>query len=213
MDRIQFSSTPEASAELLALRTGELDLIFLTSPELAMQGAKLRPELASAALRLVRDPMPVSLFAFFSTRDPVVGGDAREKVALRRAIAMAFDDDEYIRVIDAGLSKVRHQVVPPGIDGFILDRVGYRRGPDNYRRNPDGSALTVRALIGTSSDDRKSAEFSKRMLDRIGVRVGFETLASSERLKRMTHCRVRGQNCSARCRRVSTRWRQCAHVR
>ncbi len=110
------------------------------------------------------------------------------------------------RAVQPMLSKVRHQVVPPGIDGFIpgyrnpnmydlatanalLDRVGYRRRPDNYRRNPDGSALTVHALIGTSSDARKSAEFSKRMLDRIGVRVGFETLTSSERLKRMTHCR------------------------
>jgi len=205
-DRIEFSSTPESSSELLALRNGELDLIYLASPELATQGGKLKPDLAGAGLRLVRDPMPVSILTFFSMRDPVIGGNARERVALRRAIAMAFDDNEYIRVLAAGLSTVRQQVVPPGIDGHVpgyrnpnmydpatanalLDRVGYRRGPDGYRRNPDGSGLTVPALIGTSSDARKSAEFTKRMLDRIGVRVTFETVTGSERLKRMTHCR------------------------
>jgi ABC-type transport system substrate-binding protein len=103
----------------------------------------------------VRDPAPVSILTFFNMRDPVVGGEAREKVALRRAIAMAFDDNEYIRVLGAGLSVARQQVVPPGIDGYLsgyqspnvydpatanalLDRVGYKRGQDGYRRNPDG---------------------------------------------------------------------------
>jgi ABC-type transport system substrate-binding protein len=142
---------------------------------------------------------------FFSMRDPTVGGDAREKVALRRAIAMAFDDDEYIGIAGAGFSTPRHQVVPPGIDGFVpdyrnpnlydpatanalLDRFGYRRGKDGFRRHPDGSALTIAALSGTSSDSRKSSEYTKRMLDRIGIRVSFEALTIADRLKRMSRC-------------------------
>jgi ABC-type transport system substrate-binding protein len=119
---------------------------------------------------------------------------------------MAFDDVEYIRVFDAGFSTVRHQVVPPGIDGHLteyrnpnqfdpaaanalLDRFGYMRGPDGYRSKPDGSPLVVSSLTGTSSDARRAAEFVKRMLDRIGVRVRFEVVTTSERLKRMTQCR------------------------
>ena len=43
--------------------------------------------------------------------------------------------------------------------------------------------------MGTSSESRKSAEFTKRMLDRIGIRVTFEMVTGSERLKRMNHCR------------------------
>ena len=160
VDRIEFSSTPEASSELLALRNGELDVILLSAPELATQGGELKPDLAKAGLRLVRDPAPFSIFTFFNMRDPMIGGEAREKVALRRAIAMAFDDNEYSRVIDAGLSTARQQVVPPGIDGYLsgyrspnmydlstanalLERVGYKRGQDGYRRSPDGSALTI----------------------------------------------------------------------
>ncbi|MEP7181896.1 MAG: ABC transporter substrate-binding protein [Betaproteobacteria bacterium] len=205
-DRIEFSSTPESSAELLALRRGELDLIYLNAPELATRDGKLKAELARDGLRLVRDTMPVSLLSFFSMRDPVVGGDALEKIALRRAIQMAFDDDEWIRVLDAGFSAIRHQVVPPGVDGHLpeyrnpnlfnpdaanalLDRFGYRRGADRFRRNPDGSALTVPVMIGTSSDARKGAEFTKRMLDRIGLHTAFEAIPGSDRMKRMAHCR------------------------
>ncbi|MEP7276171.1 MAG: ABC transporter substrate-binding protein, partial [Betaproteobacteria bacterium] len=163
------------------------------------------PELVRGGVQLVRAPMAVSLFTIFSMRDATVGGDAQTKVALRRALAMAFDDDEYTRMFDAGLSVVQQQLVPPGVDGHVpgyrnpnhfdpatanalLDRVGFRRGPDGYRRNPDGTALTVPALTGTSSESRKLAEFTKRMLDRIGVRVSFGTAPASERIKRMTHC-------------------------
>lgn len=205
-DRIEFSNTPEASAEILALLQGELDLIYLSLPELATQRGELRPDLARAGMHLVREPQPVSLMIFFSMRDPVIGGETLEKVALRRAICMAFDDEEYIRVIDAGLSSVRHQVVPPGIDGYLrnyrnpnlfdpatanalLDRLGYKRGRDNYRRNPDGSTLLVSQLMGTTSAERKRAEFTKRMMDRIGIRVTFEAVTLSERIKRMNSCR------------------------
>ena len=71
----------------------------------------------------------------------------------------------------------------------MLDRFGYKRGADGYRRMPDGSALVVTSLIGTSSTARKGAEFTKRMLDRIGVRTAFESVPAAERLKRMSNCR------------------------
>jgi ABC-type transport system substrate-binding protein len=206
LERVELSSTPEASAELLALRGGELDLIYLSEPELATRNGRLRDEFVRDGLALVRDPAPITLMAFFNMRDPVVGGNSHEKIALRRAIHMAFDDDEWIRVLDGGFSTVRQQVVPPGVEGFIpgyrnpnlfdraaanalLDRFGYKRGPDGNRRNPDGSALTVSVLGNTSSQARTRAEFAKRMLDQIGIRGSFESVERGEHLKRMAHCR------------------------
>ena len=205
LDRVDLFSTPESSAELLALRTGEVDLIMLQTVELAMQGDRLKPELAREGLKVVHDASPLTLMLFFSMRDPVVGGNSNEKIALRRAIHMAFDDDEWIRVIDGGLSKPRQQLVPPGVEGHLagyrspnrfdraaanalLDRFGYKRGPDGYRRNPDGSALTVSALSGISGASRTRAEFTKRMLDRIGVHVVFEAAPAAERVRRMSQC-------------------------
>ncbi len=113
LDRVEFSSTPESSAELLALRKDQLDLIYLAAPELATRDGKLLPELARDGVRLVREEQPTALLSFFSMRDPVLGGNSREKIALRRAIQMAIDDKEWIRVFDAGFSSVRQQVVPP----------------------------------------------------------------------------------------------------
>ena len=195
-ERVEFSFTPEASPELLALVRGELDLIMVFERELVINGGKLKPELAARGLKLVRDPSPTVLLSFFSMKDPTLGGNGNDRIALRRAIQMAFDDNEYIRVLEAGNATVREQVVPPGIEGHIdayrnpnafnpaaanalLDRFGYKRGADGYRRMPDGSALVVTSLIGTSSTARKGAEFTKRMLDRIGVRTAFECGAGS----------------------------------
>ena len=165
LDRVEFTSTPESSAELLALRSDQLDLIYLGAPELATRDGKLLPELARDGVRLVREDQPTALLSFFSMRDPVLGGNSREKIALRRAIQMAIDDKEWIRVFDAGFSTVRQQVVPPGVEGHVpgyvnpnnfdsaaanalLDRFGYRKGADGYRRKPDGSALAVTVLPG-----------------------------------------------------------------
>ena len=204
-DRISFFATPEPSAELLALRRGELDLIYATAPELATVDGKLLPGLAKEGIELVHDAPPVLIMYLFSMRDPVVGGASREKVALRRAIAMAFDDEEWIRLFDAGFAQPPDQLVPAVIEGHLpgyrnpnrfdpaaanalLDRVGYRRGKGGYRSNPDGTPLTVDMLIGTSSEARKEAEFHKRMLDRIGVRIAFEAAAQAERIKRSIHC-------------------------
>ena len=205
IDQLEFSSTPEAASELLALRRGELDLIFLSSPELAIENAKLKADLVRDRIQLVRDAAPIMFFTAFSMRDPVLGGSGREKIALRRAIAMAFDDEEWIRAFDAGLATIRQQMVPPAIEGHLrgytnpngfdpaganalLDRVGYTRGRDGYRRNTDGSPLVVSMLIGTSSTARSQAEFHKRMLDRIGIRIAFEALPSGERIKRTALC-------------------------
>jgi hypothetical protein len=169
-------------------------------------GRQALPDLTRDGVRLVREEQPTALLSFFSMRDPVLGGNSREKIALRRAIQMAIDDKEWIRVFDAGFSTVRQQVVPPGVEGHItgyvnpnnfdavaanalLERFGFRKAADGYRRNPDGTALAVSVLTGTSSDARKSAEFTKRMLDRIGIRITVESVTPAERLKRMTHCR------------------------
>lgn len=205
-ERLEFSSTPEAAAELMAVRAGELDLIQLNQPELATRDGTLRQELAKDGLVLVRNPVPLTVLSFLSMRDPVVGGNSQERIALRRAIYMAFDDREWIRLLDGGLSSVRQQVVPPGVEGYIdgyrnpnmfdpgaanalLDRFGYRRGADGYRRNPDGSALTVALLVDIKSQSRQRAEFAKRMLDRIGVRIAVESVTAAEQLKRMANCR------------------------
>ena len=204
LDRVEISSAPEGTSEVLALRRGELDLIPLAVPELAMRNGRLRDDFAREGIRLVRHQVNGTFVLVLNMRDPVVGGNAREKIALRRAIHMAFDDAEWIRV-EGEIPTVRHQVVPPGIEGHVpgyrnpnlysraaanalLERFGYRRGADGFRRLPDGSALTVNVLLENMLKTRKRGEFVKRMLDPIGIRVAIETVAPAEALKRIANC-------------------------
>jgi ABC-type transport system substrate-binding protein len=138
-------------------------------------------------------------------QDPVVGGFEPAHVALRRAIAMSFDDAEWMRTFDQGLAWPQQHLIGPDVVGYdpkyrnpngfdpatanaLLDRYGYKRGPDGYRTAPDGKPLVIRQIVGTSSTGRRVAEFMKRGFDRIGVRIEFDAIQPAERLKRMFRC-------------------------
>lgn len=43
-------------------------------------------------------PEPGLIFAYFNMDDPVIGGYQREKIALRRSMALGFNTEELIRV-------------------------------------------------------------------------------------------------------------------
>jgi ABC-type transport system substrate-binding protein len=92
-------------------------------------------------------------------RDPVVGGNSLDKIALRRAIAMSFNLNEYIRILRKGQAVRAEMLVPAGVNGHnpnyrssigynpvlankLLDHFGYKKGMDGYRRFPNGKALT-----------------------------------------------------------------------
>jgi ABC-type transport system substrate-binding protein len=201
-DRVEWLAIPEPATRLLALERGEVDVA--SAPQAAIQNNHLVPRLARQGIKLVRAaPTSVNWFSF-NLGDPQVGGTAAEKLALRRAIAMAIDDEEYIRV-ENGAATAPKYWIPPNIEGHdpgyrypirydpatanaLLDRFGYRKGSDGYRRAPDGSELTLTFQVGTKSRDRQLSEFLKRCFDRIGIRVNFEPLADSDKISHQETC-------------------------
>jgi ABC-type transport system substrate-binding protein len=202
-DRVELLVIPEPTTGVLALERGEIDI--LATPIAAIENNRLRPRLAAEGLRLVRGASPRLVWFAFNMRDPQVGGTEPANVALRRAIAMAIDDDEYVRVFENGTGNPPKYFIPPGIPGHdpadrhqvrfepatantLLDRFGYRKGSDGYRRRPDGALLSVTFIVGTSSRSRQWAEFLKRSVDRIGVRINFDTVAPADQLSRLATC-------------------------
>jgi oligopeptide transport system substrate-binding protein len=172
----------------------------------ALDGGKLREPLARRGIVLSGAIAPITEHLYFNMADPVIGGDAPERVALRRAIAMSLDDDAYIAQFHSGIGFLQPHPVPPGIDGHdatyrnpnaydlnsanaLLDRFGYRRAADGLRTRPDGSPLALTMLRLPDSSGRDQAEFMQRALRRIGVAVAFETLAPSAWAQRLTVCR------------------------
>ncbi len=205
IDRIEMIRIAEPGPALLALSKGEIDFLTVRQPVLAFDGAALKPELQAKRIRATRGAGEGFALLMFNMRDPVVGGLAPAQVALRRAIAMSIDDPAWLQVFDRGLGRVRQHLIGPGVVGHdpayrnpnghdpatasaLLDRMGYARAADGYRRTPDGRELELRMIIGTTSLSRELAEFLKRAFDQLGLRIVFDAMPVGDRLKRMSTC-------------------------
>ena len=188
IDRIEISIIQEEQSRWLAFADKQLDLDFL--PQLAapkvMDGDRLKPEYAKAGIHLDRAVDAGITYTFFNMSDPVVGGYSREKIALRRAIAMSYDTKQEIALIRNGQAVEAQMAIPPGVAGFdpnyrssipydidlanrLLDRFGYKRGADGWRTMPDGSLLVVKIAREPALVYTEMAELWQRGLDRLGI--------------------------------------------
>jgi oligopeptide transport system substrate-binding protein len=205
VDRVEMLRIPEPSTAVLALTRGEIDVIVYARAALVFDGATLKAPLRDAGIRAERAPDQGMYLLQFNMRDPVIGGFSPAQVALRRAIAMAIDDAAWLRTFDQGVGTVRQHIIGPETVGFdpayrnpnafnpatanaLLDRMGYARGADGWRHRPDGSPLELRMINGTTTESRRLAEFMKRSLDAISIRVSFDSMPGGDRLKRLSTC-------------------------
>ena len=188
--RIDISIMEEAQSSWLAFQRGELDLLNVpnTFAPVALPGGKLAPDLAKKGVTLSRILLPAIRYTAFNMRDPVLGGFGKEKLALRRAIAMAYDIDAEVDIIRKGQAVPLAMVIPPGVVGHesryrsnikhdvedanaLLDRFGYRKGADGYRLLPDGKPLVLAYASQTDAASREFDELWKKSLDSIGIRM------------------------------------------
>ena len=193
--RIEISVIEEGQSQWLAFLNGELDLIE-TFPqdfvdELLVDG-KLRPTLAAKGIRHVINQRPNTWWIYFNMDDPVVGGYTPDKIALRRAVGMGFDNASYLRVVLKGRALPATGIIPPGVEGYVakpaadaqrydpaaaralLDRFGYKdRDGDGFRETPDGKPLKLEFWSTPNSQARQFDELWQRNMTAIGVRVEF----------------------------------------
>ena len=214
--RIEISIMEETQSRWLAFQRGETDLEYALSevaPRFMTDDGKLRPEFAARGIRLDRTVDPEILYLYFNTQERIgeqpnpLAGFSKEKIALRRAIAMSYKVEDQIRIIRKGQAIRAHFPVPPGVAGHdpsyrysipydpraanaLLDKYGYRKGPDGYRRLPNGEPLAVRYASGHTERDRQFDELMKRSLDSIGVRLEFQKDRFSDLLKLENQCRL-----------------------
>lgn len=192
--RIEMSIIEESQPNILAFQQGNLDFIGLGGNDIAqvMQNGRLRPELAGRGVIHQRYFAPSVTFTYFNLDDPTVGGYTPAQIALRRAIAMGFDNDEMIRVLFAGQATPANQLLPPGSTAFdaslppkslydpaaaraLLDRFGFKdRDGDGFRETPDGKPLVVRRGTLPESWYREADTLFKKNMDAIGIRMEVE---------------------------------------
>lgn len=206
--KVNISIIEEEQSRWLAFQSKQLDFDKVTEnaiPKVLDQNNQLKVAIQKQGIRLYANKEAEITFSMLNMRDPVVGGNSLEKVALRRAIAMSFNVHEYIRILRKGQAVKAEMLVPAGISGHnpnyrssvgynpvlankLLDHFGYKKGPDGYRHLPNGKPLTLKINTETGSAKVISSELWKKSLDAIGIRADFKVSNFADNLKAATQC-------------------------
>ena len=129
VDRVVFNYERESIPNWLKFQQGYYDCSGIpndmfdnavamnpTSGELALSGA-----MAERGMQLIRQVPPISYYFAFNMIDPVVGGLEPAKRALRQALSMVLDMDEYVTIFKNGNGVPAQGIIPPGVFGYELD--------------------------------------------------------------------------------------------
>ncbi len=209
IDRIDIKVIEEDQSRWLSFINDKIDLFQLLGPlaPLALSEGKLRFDLAKTGVHLSRIADPELNFVYWNIHDPVVGGLSKEKIALRRAIAMAYDVHEEIRQVWNHEAIAVEYPIPPGVVGHdanyrnifqpepraanaLLDKFSYKKGQDGWRMLPDGRPLQVKYSAPSNSLGRLQAELWKKAFNLIGIQMIADLRPSSELLLETKQCKL-----------------------
>ena len=162
VDRVEIAVIEEPQPRWLAFLSDEQDVVERIPDqfcEQALPNNKLAPNLAKRGIQMVRYQRNDVSVSYFAMEHPVVGGYTPDKVALRRAIALAVDVEREIRLARYGQAIPAQSHVAPQVWGYdpafksemsefdrakaraLLDLYGYvDRDGDGWREQPDGTA-------------------------------------------------------------------------
>jgi hypothetical protein len=129
-----------------------------------------------------------------------------DKLALRRALSMAYDVDAEIEIIRKGQAEPLGMLIPPGVAGYatryrsgikhdpeaanaLLDRFGYRKGDDGYRRLPNGKPLVLTYASQTTALAREFDELWKKAMDSLRIHLSIEKGKFSDQIREAIACR------------------------
>ena len=204
VDRVEIRIAEEFQGRMLGFLRGEYDYLEQvpeSMTDMVLQNGALKPELAAQGITLTRFPVLQTYYLWINMDDPVLGGFAKEKVALRRAIALSYDSDEDISLLKKGFAIRAESPLPPNVLGYdpayrspvrynkamaqaLLDRFGYRqRDPDGFRRAPGGQPLTLSIHSEATVGGRLRDELWRKNLNAIGLRVLFKSDKKTEIIK------------------------------
>jgi ABC-type transport system substrate-binding protein len=207
VQRIDVKIMEEYQSRVLGFLNGEFDYIeqvpesmrdMVLQPDSA--APVLRPELARRGMELSPFPVLQTYYMWMNMDDPVIGGYSKEKVALRRAIALGYNSAEDVALLKKGLAVPAQSPLPPNVRGYdpqyrspvaydpalaraLLDRFGYKAGKDGFRTLPDGRPLLLTMHTEPTTVGRLRDELWRRNLNAIGLRVQFKSDKKTEIIK------------------------------
>jgi ABC-type transport system substrate-binding protein len=205
IDRVEISIIEEIQPRWLSFLGNDHDFLMYLPNAFAYQAIpnnRLAPNLAKRGIAMERVPVPEVGLSYFNMEDPTVGGYTPDKVALRRAIALAYNTAEEIRLPRRNQAILAQGPMPPMTFGYdpkfksemsefsrakamtLLDLYGYvDKDGDGWRDMPDGSPLVLEYATTPTAADRELNEIWKKNMDAVGIRIVFKTGKWPEHLK------------------------------
>jgi peptide/nickel transport system substrate-binding protein len=193
LERLTFRFVPDDQTRVLALRSGEVDLIFDANRNII---TSLR---ATRGIRVVSAPPGAVMLMYMNVQgDPP--HDLLREPAVRRAVALALDRRGLVERILEGHAELVNTVNPPAvlaeyggrINGMrhdpaearrVLEQAGWALGRDHLRRR-EGRTLSL-ALLPQPSIDSAVAQYVQAQLAAVGIQVRIEQLEPGAFISRL----------------------------
>jgi ABC-type transport system substrate-binding protein len=205
LDKVVVSIIEEPQPRWLSFLNAEHDFLerlpqnFATH---AIPNNKLAPNLAKRGVQMEQTPLSDFTISYMNMNHPIVGGYTPEKVALRRAIGLAMNSAEEVRLPRRGQAIVAQGFVMPNTTLYdpafrsemgthdrakaiaLLDMFGYTdKNGDGWRDMPDGKPLVLEYDTLSRADYRELDEVMKKNLDAVGLKLNFRIGQWPEQLR------------------------------
>lgn len=180
--RITFRFYPDPTTRVLALQSGEVDLVADTPPESAAQLE------AEGQFRVITSPVG-AYQALYVNIHGVKPYDLGADPAVREALAAAINKEAIVAGVWQGYADPSTTMIPPAILGpaaaniqpvaadparaaEILDAAGWASGANGVREK-DGRPLKLTMIVGypSAEDHRSMPEFVQAQLRDVGIEV------------------------------------------
>ncbi len=204
VDRVEVAIIEETQPRWLAFLNDEIDLLHLPNEFVivAAPNGQLAPHLGKRGIQMARVVNPTTRHVYFGMEHAMTGGYTPERVALRRALALAYNAPREIALVRHGQLMPAQSVMPPMVSGYdptlksemaeydpvrakaLLDLYGYTdKNGDGWRDQPDGSPLVLELTTEPTQLSRSFQGLWKKSMDAIHVKINFKVGAWPENIK------------------------------
>jgi len=206
LDRVEIAIIEEVQPRWLSFLNAQSDMLERLPNEfatVAIPNNKLAPNLVKRGITMDRAPLvDITLASLFNQDNPVVGGYTPDKVALRRAISLAYDSETEIRIARKNQAVPAQTAIAPLTFGYnpalktsmsdhdpararaLLDMYGYvDKDGDGWRDRPDGSPLVLEYSTQPDQQSRQLCELWEKSMKAVGLRIVFKVAKWPENLK------------------------------
>lgn len=178
LDAVEFRPLPNPQQRFNALLTGEVNLVHLATPTVA---AEMRAAAEAGEVQFLEDPGEAEESAVLLNLEVEPLNDVR----VRRALALATDNQTFNEVINLGLLEPSSGPFSPGTPwhtdaGYpAYDPAAARALIDEYLADP-ATPDEVRFTLTSTPAAREQAELLAEQWREVGIAVEIETLDQAE---------------------------------